>query len=269
MLSLMVYFDIFLSLNWSGTSASDAPARYHRTVLAAHHSSAPSSHSCREFADVWIERATEGIPTLLRSTPNAKEPDPSKPAMLMAGIRKKITDVVSEHVQTPGNADFSRPPNLPIASMSLPTVGKKRSKTGKQRSMCREIHYGCTTWMWFFFCRFQRSQISCLPNDRSIIWQATHLPVVQIGLLGLVLLQKLRQHLLQSIRVGLQGGQNVFDGALNQDTVHHAKTFPFAGQRLESFDNKPSGKDGSMWAVPSKRESERCMSARNPQSRIV
>ena len=128
MLSLMVYFDIFLSLNWSGTSASDAPARYHRTVLAAHHSSAPSSHSYRGFADVWIERATEGIPTLLRSTPTAKEPDPSKPAMLMAGIRKKITDVVSEHVQTPGNADFSRPPNLPIVSMSLSTVGKKEAK---------------------------------------------------------------------------------------------------------------------------------------------
>lgn len=36
MLSLMVYFDIFLSLNQSGMSASNAPARYHRTVLLLH-----------------------------------------------------------------------------------------------------------------------------------------------------------------------------------------------------------------------------------------
>jgi hypothetical protein len=53
------------------------------------------------------------------------------------------------------------------------------------------------------------------------------------------LLEHILQYLLQSIRVRLECGEHILNGALNQDTVHHAETFAVLRKRVKGFDNKP------------------------------
>lgn len=65
-----------------------------------------------------------------------------------------------------------------------------------------------------------------------------YLPGVQLILLCLILFQHVLDDLLQPVGVGLEGREDVLDGALNKNAIHHAKAFPVFVQRAKSFDNK-------------------------------
>ena len=66
-----------------------------------------------------------------------------------------------------------------------------------------------------------------------------YLPLLQVVLLGLVLLDQVVEHLLQPLCIRLEGGDDILDGALHQDTVDHAEALAVAGQRLQGFENEP------------------------------
>jgi len=72
----------------------------------------------------------------------------------------------------------------------------------------------------------------------------TYLPLLQIVLLGLVLLDQVIQHLLQPLCVGLEGGHDILDSSLHQDAIDHAETLALARKRLQGLENKPARAQG-------------------------
>ena len=69
----------------------------------------------------------------------------------------------------------------------------------------------------------------------------TYLPLLQIVLLGLVLLDQIFEDLLQPVGVGLERGLHILDGALYQDAVDHAEAFAIVRERLQSLKDEPGG----------------------------
>lgn len=66
-----------------------------------------------------------------------------------------------------------------------------------------------------------------------------YLPLLQVVLLGLVLLDQVVEHLLQPLGVRLEGGDDILDGALHQHAVDQAEALAVARERLQCFENEP------------------------------
>lgn len=67
----------------------------------------------------------------------------------------------------------------------------------------------------------------------------THLPLLHVVLLGLVLLRQFDEDFVHVVRVRLQLGKHVADGAFNQHAVDHAEAFAVAGEWGESVKDEP------------------------------
>lgn len=61
------------------------------------------------------------------------------------------------------------------------------------------------------------------------------LPSIQLALLALILLDKLLEHLLQSIRVDLQRRQYILNRPLHQHAVDQAEAFSLFWERAQGF----------------------------------
>lgn len=67
----------------------------------------------------------------------------------------------------------------------------------------------------------------------------TYLPLLQLILLCLVLLDQVVQDLLQPLSVCLEGGNDILDGPLYQHAVDHAEAFAVARKGLQGVKDKP------------------------------
>lgn len=67
---------------------------------------------------------------------------------------------------------------------------------------------------------------------------SAYLPLVQLVLLGLVLLDQVVKDLLQPVRICPQGGDDILDGPLHQNAIDHAEALAITRQRFQGFKNK-------------------------------
>ncbi len=97
--------------------------------------------------------------------------------------------------------------------------------------------HDCTTWTLFFFCRGGQTRWHSGTGGAV----CPYLPLLELILLGLVLLDQVIQDLLQPFGVGPQGGYDILDSPLHQDAINHAEALAVAGKRVQGLKNKPAG----------------------------
>lgn len=70
-------------------------------------------------------------------------------------------------------------------------------------------------------------------RDGGPAYPKTYLPLIQLILFRLVLLDQIVQHLLQAFGVRLERRHHVLDGPLDQDPVDHAEALALFGEWLQ------------------------------------
>src|SRR4051794_21520577 len=63
----------------------------------------------------------------------------------------------------------------------------------------------------------------------------TYLPLFELVLLGLVLLDQVVENFLEALGVGLEGGDDILDCALHQHAVDHAEALAIPGKGLQGL----------------------------------
>lgn len=88
-------------------------------------------------------------------------------------------------------------------------------------------------------CQTLGDTATCRAGCSSSMGMLAYLPLLQVVLLGLVLLDQVVEHLLQSLGIRLEGGDDILDGALHQHAVDQAEALAVARERLQCFENEP------------------------------
>ena len=68
---------------------------------------------------------------------------------------------------------------------------------------------------------------------------SAYLPFVKLILLGLVLLHKVIEDLLQPFGRRPESGDDILDGPLRKDAINHAEALAVTRKRLQGFKNQP------------------------------
>ena len=97
--------------------------------------------------------------------------------------------------------------------------------------------HDCTTWTLFFFCGGGQTQWHGGTGGAV----CPYLPLLELVLLGLVLLDQVIQDLLQPLGIRPQGGHDILDGPLHQDAIYHAEALAVAGKGVQGLKNKSAG----------------------------
>ena len=78
--------------------------------------------------------------------------------------------------------------------------------------------------------------VSCLNATRRGV---PYLPLLEFVLLSVVLLDEIIQDLLQSFRIGLDGGDHILDRPLHKDAVDQAEALSIPREGFQGLKNQP------------------------------